>query len=256
MSMEIVKSDAIVLRSIKHSETSRIISVYTELKGRISLLAKGARKAKPHVPMDTFSLLNVVYRYKSSREIQLLTSVESLNSFLSIRDNLNKSSIAFQMCELTLRTTEAEDSNIMLFKALKDSLTGLNEASKNFINFLWYFEIRLLEAIGFGIEVESCRHCGKNADASGPNRANFSFEQGGLLCPECSKLDEKSVTLRPETLKTLQFILKQSPDKLERISVSNDAAKQLNDVLAGYFRHHIEDMRRLNSRKLTALVNR
>lgn len=254
--MEIVNSDAIVLRSIKHSETSRIISIFTELKGKISLLAKGARKSKPHVPLDTYSLLNVVYRYKSSREIQLLTSVEAMNSFLSIRDNLRKSSIAFEMCELTLRTTEAEDSNALLFKALKDSLAGLDEASKNFINYLWYFEIKLLEAIGFGMDVEFCRNCGKNADASGPNRANFSFEQGGLLCSDCKKIDEKSVTLRPETLKTLQFISKQSPDKLERVSVSGDANKQINNVLEGYFRHHIEDLRRLNSRKLTALVNR
>ena len=255
MSIEIINSDAIVLRSIKHSETSRIINIYTELRGRISLLAKGARKTKHHIPFDTYSLINVVYRHKASREIQLLTGSEAHNLFLGIRDNLKKSSIAFYMCELILRTTEAEDANPRIFQTIKNSLDSLNRASKNYYNYLWYFEIKLLEAIGFGIDFDSCGSCGGKAELTGKEKSAFSFEHGGMICAKCKVDDEKSVVLRPETLKALQYIAKQQPDKLERISVSKDANVQINNVIAGYYRHHLEDMRGMKSRKLTAMVH-
>lgn len=252
--MEIIKTDAIVLRSLKHSESSRIISFFTESSGRVSLLAKGARKAKNLVPMDTFSLMNIVYRRKASREIQLLTQAEQLNPHLGIRDNLNKMAVGFGVCELVLRMTEPDDPNPSIFQAMAETLEGLNSASANPGNYFWFFQLRLLEALGFGLNLMTCLQCGTRIEDFLRGRVKFSFEGGGLICPKCKGEAGKAAVLKPESLKALQFVSRQGVDKLGRLKPSLEAKKEIDRILTRYTGHHIEGMRKLHSRELISRV--
>ena len=239
--MEIIKTDAVVLRSIKHSESSRIVSFFTETNGKVSLIAKGARKARPFVPMDTFSLMSIVYRSKSSRDIQLMTSAELLDSFLTVRDDLRKSAAAFAMCDLVNKTTMEDDSNPLLFEALVEALGALNEKSSRPANSLRHFQIRMIETLGFGLDLERCLNCGKKSeDFPGGKTCRFSFESGGIICPECGAGEENAASLKPEVLKTLQYLAGAPVDKIQRLKISPAAGRDIERLLLGFLRRHIE----------------
>ncbi len=249
--MEIIKTDAIPLWSIKHSESSRIVRFFTESGGKLSALAKGARKSRRAVPTDTFSLVNIIYRFKPSREIQILTGVELLDSFLSIRDDFRKCAAAFAVCELTDKTTEVSDPNPALFKAMTEALSGLNRAKTNPVNHLWLFQLRLIEALGFGLNLDNCLECGKSLHRHSGERSSFSFEGGGVLCGGCRGVNPAG--LSPESLKVLLYLREKGVKTLERLKPSKGAGREIERALQGFLHYHIEGLKRIKSLELLGL---
>ena len=248
--METIKTNAVPLRSVKHSESSRIITFYTEAEGQIAVIAKGVRKAKHLVPADTYSLMNIVYRSKSTREVQLMISLELLDGFINIRNDLDKSAAAFGICELVLRTTAAQDPNPLLFEVLVNTLKGLDSAGARLRNYYWYFQLGLIKSLGFGFQAETCADCGKNAADFKGNKYPISFEYGGAVCEKCASSETIRFTLRPETLKVLQFLSMKDLEKVGRLRPSIQADGELEGLFSAYLRYHIEGLKTLKSKEL------
>jgi DNA repair protein RecO (recombination protein O) len=253
MPIEIIKTRGIVLRWLKHSESSKIIAFFTETQGKVSLLAKGARKAKVHTPFDTFSMMEVVYRHKGSREIQLLTQAELIEPFLDIRNEYNKSIIAFAMCELVEKTSEPGDPNLQLFNIIVESLRGLNSAQGNLSNYFRRFQIDLISTLGFALaiseETEICSSCGNRVEVSTGGKLKFSYDKGGVVCGNCAGEKDK-ILIRLEALKALNFIASHSRDKLGRLKLSAFAGEELDGLLLGFLRYHIEGFKGLKAKEL------
>ena len=248
--METIKTDAVPLRSVKHSESSRIITFYTEAEGRVAVMAKGIRKAKHLTPADTFSLMNIVYRSKSTREVQLLISLELLDGFINIRNELDKSAAAFGICELVLRTTAAQDPNPLLFEVLVKTLKGLDSAIAHPRNYYWYFQLGLIKSLGFGFQAQTCAACGKNAADFKGNKYRISFENGGAVCENCAAAQTINFTIQPETLKILQFLSIKDLEKAGRLKPSSQAAREIEGMFTSYLQYHIEGLKTLRSKEL------
>ena len=213
-------------------------------------MAKGIRKAKHLVPADTYSLMNIVYRTKSTREVQLLTALELLDGFINIRNDLDKSAAAFGICELVLRTTEVQDPNPLLFEILVNTLKGLDSAQSHPQNYYWYFQLGLIKSLGFGFQTESCASCGKNAADFKGDRYPVSFESGGTVCEDCASSETIRFTLQPETLKVLQFLSQKDLEKIGRLRPSIHAAREIEGLFSSYLKYHVEGLKTLKSSEL------
>lgn len=214
------------------------------------MMAKGIRKAKHPVPADTFSLMNIVYRSKSSREVQLMTSLELLDGFINIRNDLDKSALAFGICELILRTVIVQDPNPLLFKVLKRTLKGLDSAKSQPSNYYWYFQLGLVKTLGFGFQIDSCVNCGKSCSDFKGSKYKYSFEYGGAVCENCSLDETVNFTIHPETLKILQFLSMKDLEKAGRLKPSNQAAREIEGLFSSYLKYHVEGLRTLKSKEL------
>jgi len=248
--MDIIKTNAIPLRSVKFSESSKIITFFTEAEGMASLLAKGVRKAKNGVPFDTFSLMNIVYRSKSSREVQLLTGAELLDGFIGVRNDLDKCAAAFGICELVLRTTQPNDPHPQLFLLMTETLKGLDAAKSHPQNYLWFFELGLVKSLGFGFDLHTCVSCGKAAALFPGEQYRFSYQDGGLICSDCPSPEKLSFTLHPEALKILQYLSLKEMNKAERLKASISAAREIEGLFNSYLRYHLEGLYGLKSKEL------
>ena len=73
--MSLEKATAIVMRTIDWSETSSIVTLFTREFGKISGLAKGARRPKGpfESALDLLALCRIVFLRKSSDALDLLT---------------------------------------------------------------------------------------------------------------------------------------------------------------------------------------
>jgi DNA repair protein RecO (recombination protein O) len=246
--MELIRSDAIVLRCWKHSESSRIIAFFTEVEGRISLMAKGARKARHYVPFDTLSLMNIIYRKKRTREVQILTSAEPLDLFMNIRGNLEKLCYGYAICELILKTTEVEDPNPQIFQTMKMVLNSLNHSGSNYINFFWYFQLQLLQGLGFGLNLDKCPGCGRDIGEISKGKFRFSIEVGTLSCPSCSETHKEGEQMHTDTVKTLCYLSNHNLEQIGRLKPSINAGKEIERSLLKYFNWHLETGGWLHSR--------
>src|SRR5262245_66586552 len=103
------KTQAIVLKLVEFSETSCVLTLFTEDFGKIGALAKGARRAKSPFEgaLDLLALVRIVFLHKSSEALDLLTEARLERRFRCAQRDLARlyagSYVAEQVDELSER---------------------------------------------------------------------------------------------------------------------------------------------------------
>lgn len=185
--MAIEKSSAIVLRTWKYGDTSRIASLYTRRFGKIRMIARGARGRKPRfgASLEPFTESLVVFYRKPDRELQLLSSSDSIESFTRTRQRPVHLGLACALVESIERMTEPEHEDGSLYELLRDALAAIEAsltpaaAESEF----WAAQKRLLDHLGYRWELDRCVSCG--APVSGV-RVAFDPLQG-VACADCDR---------------------------------------------------------------------
>lgn len=142
----------IVLRSLKYSESSLIVKIYTEAFGLQSYLIKGATGRKARLKPVFFQPLNlldlVVYR-KEKVSLQTIREVRFAAIYMSVPQDIRKSSLVLFLDEVLNRALGEEESNKDLFGFLWDSLLMLDTTQENISQFHLLFLIKLSRYLGF-----------------------------------------------------------------------------------------------------------
>src|SRR5581483_10403788 len=99
-----VKTEAVVLRSLRFGEADRILHVYSLDRGRIGAIAKGARKTKSRFggrlePLSHVELL----LHLGSGELATVTGVDLVRSHSQARDDSYRSAVGLIGAEAMLR---------------------------------------------------------------------------------------------------------------------------------------------------------
>ena len=124
----IEKAEAIVLKTLNHGDTSKIITLYSREVGRLKLIAKGVRSPKSKA-MGLFQPtrhIQVIYYSKATSELQLFKSGELIDGFFGLEEDFDRLTLAQVMVELMDRSVEDEESHPRLFQLLVDSLARLS----------------------------------------------------------------------------------------------------------------------------------
>jgi len=210
----IQKAEGVVLRRIKYSETSLIVTLYTREYGKIGLIAKGARNPKSKFvgSLEPASYVSIIYYHKEGRDLQILSEVDSMRSNSSIINSIRKIAVAFAIVNLIDSVVTEAESNEDIFNLLKESLHALNDREID-IPILWYFEMNLLRQIGFEINV-------KNPE--------------GI---------EKRVRLKGEALKLFEQLEDINLSEIKVEQFTRGTFKKINRFFEKYFEHHIEGMK-------------
>ena len=209
--MPILKSEGVVLRRIKYGETSLIATLYTKSSGKISLIAKGARKPKSKFvgSLEPATHSSVIYYQKDSRDIQVLSEIEIINANQYISENLRKSAVAMAIVGIVDSVMSGIESNEEIFELLSKTLSALNNTDYD-VALLWFFEINLLQLLGFGIDVHS---------------------------PEGLSSGEK---LKGEPLAVFEKIEKANLPDIGINSFTRGTFKKLNQFFRRYLEYHVE----------------
>ena len=147
----IIHTTAIVLKSFPYGDTSLIARCFSEDKGKISLIIKGARsrKSPKSAQFQPLSYVDVIYYNKPSRELQVLSKVNFRESWPKILEDLRSVTLSMAILEMTEKTLLDEDPHPELFKALVDTLRAFNEKKADPNILFWFYECALLTHLGF-----------------------------------------------------------------------------------------------------------
>lgn len=147
----IVSTEAIVLKSQKFSDSSKIIKAYSKDYGKVSLLARGAYKQKSKFggALETFNCIYITFFKKSGKDLFLLQNAELITSMNKIVNDLEKLSIALLLSESILQTQEDGNENQELYKIIESAMQLLKGTiADTFLIFL-HFIISLSNELGF-----------------------------------------------------------------------------------------------------------
>lgn len=155
-SRAIIRTEAVVLRSMEYGETSQIVTLLTRAKGKLTVMAKGARR--PNSPfgasLQPMAYTQVVFYYKPTRTMQTLSESALVAPLHAIRRSLHKITIGLRVVELLRTLLEEEDPQPAAFDLARQVLMRLDAAAERPGNVWPYFQLRLAAQLGFAPSVD------------------------------------------------------------------------------------------------------
>ncbi len=217
----------IISKSSNFGEADSIFHLITREHGLVRAVAKSVRKPRSKLK-GHLEILNQVTAYlRKGKNLDLITQVESINSFNLIKKNLKLIAKACYITELTESVLSENQPNTKLFDLLVSSLK-LIETHKKELLLIHCFEFQLLTLSGFKLVFLECVNCEKEISK---NSHVFSPSQGGILCSDCKKLENtKLINLNIMTLKILRNMSRENFSSLIELSPPKNILQELSRV--------------------------
>jgi DNA repair protein RecO (recombination protein O) len=202
------KSEALVLRVIPFRDTSRILTVYTAEHGLVSLLAKGVRGPKPRfgAALELFSVIDLVYYHKESRELQLLSQAMLLESHLGLGGHPLRFAYGMAVLEFLLKALSAPEPPGRIYPLSLRTLEVLETSSLPALPALFrMFELKAISFLGHRPEFYQCVECGETVGER--TGEGFSPRMGGVVCAGCRERVPDALGFEPPVLALLKDLL-------------------------------------------------
>jgi DNA repair protein RecO (recombination protein O) len=177
-----LKTEAIVLRSMRYAEADRILHLYTPERGRISAIAKGVRKTRSRFGgrLEPFFRLRLVL-HEGRSDLLTVTGAETVEGYPRLRSHGAALDGAARACDAVSRLFESADPHPQVFHLLCHHLALLDaRAERATLATQLAFRLKLLVAAGLAPQLAACASCGEREHLVG-----FSGAAGGVVCPAC-----------------------------------------------------------------------
>lgn len=237
-------TEAILLRKIEYGDHDLIISFLTRSKGKISVIAKNAKKSVKRFSgaFDLFSVNHIqcTFPKKNKGGLAILALAELENPFENIRYDIFKTAYASFWVELTHFWLEEDKKQSQLYDLLLFSLDALNKGiiSREVLSLV--FQIRFMTISGFSPDIENCYKCKTPLDLIEQENIRFDFKQGTIVCQNCTKKKSKyGRKVSKGTLKQLSWINSNDINRADRIKFSSHAITQGEIILEAFIPFHI-----------------
>jgi DNA repair protein RecO (recombination protein O) len=257
---QIVKTDAIVLKSMKYGDTSKIVTFYTKEFGKIKGIVKGARSKKNKFgsTLETFSSVQLVMYKKDDRNLHLISQCDLMKSHKSLTDNLEKLTVSLRIVELSDKIFHDEERNPAVFELIAEALNAINDQNKNIDNVFYSLEIKLLELLGYRINFKSCGICDKSVGDTEVFETEmvFDFSVGSPLCRKDKNSGNYLVNLSLQNCKILdRFESTKALSAVCNVVLSPVSSNQIRKFLFNYLRYHICELKELKSENIFNQIN-
>ena len=231
-----------MLRHSDYGEADRLLTLYTRQLGKTRALAKGARKIASRKAGHIEPFTHVKLQLAKGRDMLILTQADTVDAYLPLREDLILTSHASYVMELLDRFTyEEEIESPSTLRLLTDTLSRLASKSDPWL-VIRYYEMRLLDHLGFRPQLFECANCGREIKAEDQY---FSFSAGGVICPRCGKGLPNLHAISVEALKYLRHFQRSSYAEATRARPDLDVQQETETLMQGYFTYLLE--RELNT---------
>ncbi len=243
--MPSLRFEAVLLRSVDYGESDRIVHLLTSDAGRLTAIAKSARRSCRRFPgtLDVFNHLAIDGRARPRASMAFLERARLIHPFLGLRTDPARYALASFLTEMLDRLSpegivgpEAE----RIFEFAIESLRLLENVRPT-PSLRLLLELRGLDALGLRPEFGRCVRCGRVAadEISDDHRVHFHVADGGIVCTACGLRLDGLIPIEIGTLRSLDAGLESSADRLDRIVLGTRMLAQAARVVFRFQRFHV-----------------
>lgn len=235
------RTEAVVIRHSNFGEADRVLTLFTREQGKVRAVAKGVRKLKSRKAGHLEPFTRVQLQLARGRDLPIITQAETVEAYLNIRSTLETTAQAAYVLEVLDRFSFEHEENRDLYRLAVETLQRLDAGMDPFFANR-YYELHVLDALGFKPELFACVICREPLQAVDQY---FSGLQGGVVCPKCMFKVEGT---RPVSVDALRFLRHfQRSDFKEALRAHPDALVrgEMEDLLQHYISIQLD--RRLNT---------
>jgi len=245
----IYRSEAVILRRQDLGEADRLLTIFTPDHGKLRVVAKGVRRLRSRKAGHLEPLTRARLMLARGRNLDVITQAEAVELFTSLRGDLERLGQAFYVVELLDRFTVEEGETQRLYDLLLKTLGRLAAEDEGSV-VVRFFELRLLELVGYRPELFRCLGCGKELK---PQDQFFSVDMGGILCPNCGAGRKHAHPISLAALKVLRYYQRNAYAVAATAKIRSKVHAELDRLLESYLTYLLE--KRLHTPDFLRRVN-
>ena len=217
--------EGFVISETPFGDSSKIINLLTSdgLKG---ILCKGAKSLKnPNRSVTTKFSYGKYVIYDKKDKTSILKEGTIIDDFYHIKTDIILIGYMTYMSELVYQVAKQNTSEIV-YDIFISSLKKINEGMNPMI-ICNIFEIKMLDYLGVGINLDCCNGCGNNK-----NIVTISADLGGYICSNCYKGE---YVYDVKTIKMIRMYKLVNIDSISDIKINETISKEINRFLGIYY---------------------
>ena len=228
-------TQGVVLRYTNFKEADRMITLLSPELGKISVLARGCRKAKSRFLAATELFCYGEYVLYRKGDFHIMTQANIHDSFYEIRNDIDKLIYSSYILDLTEEVASPGQEENHLFYLLLQVLSYLCYSDLNPEDITRVFEIKLMDHLGYRPILDHCIICG-----SDNKPYYFDARQGGLICAACHNMEKRGYNIQMGTVKTIEHILDMDIKRLNVLKIPSPTRQELDRILEAYIEERLE----------------
>ncbi|MFC2030686.1 DNA repair protein RecO [Chloroflexota bacterium] len=234
---KVYRTEAIVLRRTDFGEADRLLTAYTPRRGKLKLIAKGARKPSSRKSGHVELFSRGQYMVAVGRELDIVTQAETLDPFLPLREDLLRTTYAYYVAELADAFTAERDENRLLFDLLSEAFGSLCTA-QDLTLAARYYELHLLGLVGYQPQLFVCNSCKQLLQPE--STYYLSSGDGGVFCRKCGFDRVGAAEISLNALKVMRFLQTRDWETCRLLRLTSATHTEVERVMNSYITYHLE----------------
>jgi DNA repair protein RecO (recombination protein O) len=237
ISMPEYRTPALVLRTFDQGESDRIVHLYTEALGRVSAIAKGARRSRRRFPgaLEILAVIDAQIVDRPHSSLAWLDGARLIRPFEPLVSDLGRYAIGCQLVEILDRFTGEREASPDLFRFAIGVLDVVVDEPPDRILGLLVL-LKTLSRLGYRPALDRCAICGSSIPPSA-GRVAFDPGQGGAVCRSCAP--SSNASMPGSLLKALEAGIRLPLKERGRLGLSSGDVGRAEALLDRFFRFHL-----------------
>ncbi len=229
------KINGIVLTETNFGDYDKMLTILTPNHGKISCVAKGARRPRSTLLAGTQMFAFAEYLVFKGGNAYNINSVDVIEVFYNLRIDLDKLNYAVKINKIVNEVVQENQNSFYILQLLLNTLYIISESDKNLELIYNIFKLRILVILGFKPEVGKCKNCEEQE-----NMSYFSIRDNGMKCEACSKVDKSAIFMSESTKNAIKYTVTAPPKKLFNFDIKGDSLEEFKLIVKLFFREKLE----------------
>lgn len=230
-----IKINGIVIAENNMGDYDKMLTVLTPNFGKISCVAKGARRPQSALLAGTQLFCFGEYMMYKGTNTYHINSCETIEIFYNIRTDLDKLKYAIHINKIIQDITEENENCYRILQLHLNTLYTISETDKNLDLVISVFKMRLLSILGYTPRIMKCTKC-KEKD----NLTKFSIKDNGFKCEACGRQDKSAIDMSESTKNAIKYVITAPPKKLFSFNLKDEGLEEFKLISKIYFNEKLE----------------
>lgn len=214
--MKLIKVKGIVIREVTYKDNDKIITILTDGLGKVSAIAKGAKKTNSRFLASSQFLVYSEFVLYQNTGYYYLNSAECINTFYNLRVDLDKLQIVFDMTKLINMVTDENQDCEKILKLFLNTIYALDKLDKDSKLVVNAFKIKLFSLLGFAPRQDKCANCSKALLESEEDFVYYNYVDNTFLCENCKNTvdNRNKIQISMATYNAIFYIIRSDLKKI------------------------------------------
>ncbi len=233
--MGTIKMSGIIISENNLGDYDKMLTMLTPGLGKISCVAKGARRQRSALLAGTQFLCFGEYLMYKGANTYNINSCETIEVFYNLRTDLDKLNYAVGMTKIIRDVTDENENCYKILQLFLNTLYTLSETDKNPELITSIFKLKILCFLGFTPRITECVNCKQKEEL-----IYFSLRDNGFKCSACGRQDKSCLQMSESTMNAIKYIVMAPPKKLFSFNLKDESLNELRLITKLYFNEKLE----------------